>query len=538
VIAAARPSQVPVTQPDDPAEREAEQLAGKIMPRPPARGRPLRSPFAYAPSVVWDALATPSLPLAAHELDAAAGADPSDVQIHEGTKAAESARALNTAAYTVGNHIVLSAAYSRLQGREAGTRLLAHELAHVTQQARTPARPVLVQRLPVPPKSDDPFDPFKKVLEEEERAARRRTPPPPPPVPVTPGDPAEQFRLFDVSGTELWERPDVKSTMESLAEQVEAHEAKARPGKVTHTKIAMLNYWDERFTLSVEYILAKRDTTPDPTLAKHPSVPAQKATLHELQREEAKLAASFTGEALIAQVTTLRATFRNKWEGKVDHAVKRFLQLAQSEAEFIAGEEHFPPPFVIGLPAGLEKMVTPAQAPGQVEKTSKPVTESVVHLMKKVQELSGDAAVAENYGGHAKANPHVSDSSIGEYSFDVHPKKPHFNPDTGFYDRDEVIKYFEAVERASQDLKIEWLAYYNDIEVIKRFNKAVGKGRIGFSGGGGHGTYHHGPEPYILHIHFNIMPKDLADKFFTTRDLLDRAHKIFEAFLADAGALF
>lgn len=538
-IAAARPSQVPVTQPDDPVERQAEHLADKVAPRSSGPRRPLRSPFAHAPSVVWDALATPPRSLAAHELEAAVGAEPSNVQIHEGPKAAESAQALNTAAYTVGNHVVLSDAYSRLQAREAGKRLIAHELAHVAQHARTSARPLLLQRLPVPPKLQDPFDPFKKVLEEEEQAARRRPPPPAPPVPITPGDRAEQIRVFRVSGEELWDRPDVQSTMKSLAEQVEADEGKIRPGKVIHTKIAMINFWEESFTGSVEYILTKRDTTKDPVSSK--SVTAQTAMLHELQREEAKLQNSTKDhDALVAQVTTLRATFKHKWDEKVDHAVKRFLQLAESQAELLPEQGQLEQPFVFGLPAGLEKTVTFKEAPGQLEAGAKVgVAASVVRFMKAIQQVSGTTAIAENYEHHADQNPHFKDFPVGEYSFDVH-LPIHINPDTGFYDTAAAIKFFEAVEQASNkpDVKVEWMALYNDAEVIKKFNKSVGKARIVFVGGSHGGTFHHGPEPYILHVHFNIMPKDLADKFLTVRHLEAEARKIFEAFLGQSGALF
>ena len=342
--------------------------------------------------------------------------------------------------------------------------------------------------------------------------------------------------MFRVSGTELWERPEVKSKMESLAEQVEADEEKIRPGKVSHTKIAMLNYWEQRFTTSVEYILTKRETMMDPVSRK--SAPAQTAMLHELQREEAKLMASFKDDALMAQVTTLRATFKHKWDEKVDHAVKRFLQLAESQAELIPDEGHVAPPFVFGLPAGLEKTVTSKEAPGQLQAGAQPVAASVVRFMQAIQQESGITAVAENYAHHAKDNPHFSDRSIGEYSFDVHLPDRLIDPGTGFYDPDAAIKYFEAVERASKKLDIEWMALYNDAKVIRKFNTAVGKGRIVFQGGGGGGTYHHGPEPFILHIHFNIMPKDLAATFLATRDLLEKAHKIFEAYLGRTEALF
>jgi hypothetical protein len=60
--------------------------------------------------------------------------------------------------------------------------------------------------------------------------------------------------------------------------------------------------------------------------------------------------------------------------------------------------------------------------------------------------------------------------------------------------------------------------------------ESVGKGRIWFSGGGGEGTFHHGPVPYILHIHFNLMPTDLASNFLVGK-LLVKAHSIFDDFI-------
>jgi hypothetical protein len=61
--------------------------------------------------------------------------DFSNVSIHAGAKAAESARAINAAAYTVGDHVVLGSAPSAAS-RHGGLYSLGHELAHVVQQRR------------------------------------------------------------------------------------------------------------------------------------------------------------------------------------------------------------------------------------------------------------------------------------------------------------------------------------------------------------------------------------------------------------------
>jgi hypothetical protein len=62
----------------------------------------------------------------------------SHVRVHTGGKAAESAQAVNAAAYTVGRDLVFGAGQYAPQ-TSAGRRLLAHELAHTVQQT-CPAR--------------------------------------------------------------------------------------------------------------------------------------------------------------------------------------------------------------------------------------------------------------------------------------------------------------------------------------------------------------------------------------------------------------
>jgi hypothetical protein len=65
------------------------------------------------------------------------GYDFGSVRIHTDTRAADSARAVDAEAYTVGPHVVFGA--GRYQpDSPGGRRLLAHELAHVIQQPATP----------------------------------------------------------------------------------------------------------------------------------------------------------------------------------------------------------------------------------------------------------------------------------------------------------------------------------------------------------------------------------------------------------------
>ena len=89
-----------------------------------------------APPIVHDVLRSPG-----RSLDAATrsfmeprfGHDFSGVQVHTDARAAESARAVNAAAYTVGPHVVFG--HGRYAPHtSAGQRLLAHELTHTIQQ--------------------------------------------------------------------------------------------------------------------------------------------------------------------------------------------------------------------------------------------------------------------------------------------------------------------------------------------------------------------------------------------------------------------
>jgi len=88
-----------ISQPGDQGEQEADRMAEQVM-----RGSKHAQSYDF-----------------------------SQVRIHTDTQAAESARAINAVAYTVGRHIVFgSGQYA--PGTTAGQRLLAHELTHVVQQ--------------------------------------------------------------------------------------------------------------------------------------------------------------------------------------------------------------------------------------------------------------------------------------------------------------------------------------------------------------------------------------------------------------------
>jgi hypothetical protein len=136
----------PASTPDDPYEREADRVAEEVT-RSPAAGV-LRAPTTRTPPPggeippsVRAVLRLPAQPLDAVArafFEARLGHDFGRVRVHTGAQAAQSARAVDALAYTVGRDVVFGAG-QYAPGTPTGDRLLAHELSHVVQQGSTRA---------------------------------------------------------------------------------------------------------------------------------------------------------------------------------------------------------------------------------------------------------------------------------------------------------------------------------------------------------------------------------------------------------------
>lgn len=177
---------------DDPLEREADQVADRVMaassssvslPPPPDGEPPQRAPVvvrracaecaeeedkkvsmvqrktegsaaAAAPGIVHQALHSPGQaidPVTRSFMEARFQADFSGLRVHTGSLADASARAIHARAYTVGGDLVFrNGAYS--PATTQGRWLLAHELAHSMQQgaARTGRLGPVLRRDPAP----------------------------------------------------------------------------------------------------------------------------------------------------------------------------------------------------------------------------------------------------------------------------------------------------------------------------------------------------------------------------------------------------
>jgi hypothetical protein len=302
--------------------------------------------------------------------------------------------------------------------------------------------------------------------------------------------------------------------MQAIAEGAEATEAAKPGGKVEHSVDKLMPYWQQHFVNSVDYILFRR------------SGDHREARLKALHEAEKKLIQANPSD-LISQVEALRAKAAAAWQAEVQTAAQRFLEIAANEAKWATIHQNAVGVKVFGLPESIEGSVKAEDNKETIEfDPRQPITvsPSVVRFMKQlqplVQKITNSRVLAENYPRHELFNPFVGDiTGIGKYSFDIHPGIT-VDDNTGFYEHKKMVEFFKAVDRAAVETKIAWVAFYNDFEVAKEVNENLGKMHVGFSGGGGPktgnpgpGSFHHGPAPYILHVHFNIMPIDLKEQF-------------------------
>ncbi|MFY9553195.1 MAG: DUF4157 domain-containing protein [Blastocatellia bacterium] len=100
---------------------------------------------AGVPAIVPEVLRSPGQPLDTTTrafMEPRFGHDFSNVRVHTDARAAESAKAVNALAYSVGNNVVFGAGRFA-PSTQSGRRLLAHELTHTLQQKGTALQPSL-----------------------------------------------------------------------------------------------------------------------------------------------------------------------------------------------------------------------------------------------------------------------------------------------------------------------------------------------------------------------------------------------------------
>lgn len=136
---------------NDPLEQEADQVAEQVMASPLNSAINVTPPRIQrfsgqasdaantAPASVDHVLTgsgRPIEPTLRHDMEQRFGHDFSQVRVHTGGTAEQSARDVNAQAYTAGHNIVFGAGRFA-PGSQEGRRLIAHELTHVVQQSRS-----------------------------------------------------------------------------------------------------------------------------------------------------------------------------------------------------------------------------------------------------------------------------------------------------------------------------------------------------------------------------------------------------------------
>lgn len=155
---------------NDPLEQEADRVADQVLEASSHSSFSSATPSIQrfmdqatgnldaAPPSVDQVLSGSGKPLDSalqHNMEQRFGHDFSQVRVHTGLAAEQSARDVNAHAYTVGQNIVFGADRF-VPGSHEGQRLLAHELTHVIQQSGSDRVCVgqsnVVQRQPAPPR--------------------------------------------------------------------------------------------------------------------------------------------------------------------------------------------------------------------------------------------------------------------------------------------------------------------------------------------------------------------------------------------------
>jgi hypothetical protein len=354
-----------------------------------------------------------------------------------------------------------------------------------------------------------PRDAVRKALREAAANPQQN------PEPIIPGDRIQQRHAIPtVDSNELWLLPRIQERMSAVAAETEARErVNVGPrGEVKRTAKALMEYWAVKFGDSVHYILHLRGGG------------LRGERLRRLRVDEAALVKAAPAD-LVERIEALRRLHQQRWQEEVDRTADRFAIVASNEAQFATIRQNAKPIAIYGLPEDFEGTVELTDHPDTLVqgKDARPTSPSVVVFMKEMQKQTGTKVLAGNYDRHERYSPHVGNAEeVGKYSFDVDPGAWIKMSSEGFYDREKLVKFFLAVERAASVTQIAWMAFYNDFAVAKEVNETLGKQRIHFSGAGGgagmEGSIHHGPSPYILHIHFNIMPNALAGQYFIGKE--------------------
>jgi hypothetical protein len=116
------------------------------------------------------------------------------------------------------------------------------------------------------------------------------------------------------------------------------------------------------------------------------------------------------------------------------------------------------------------------------------IGDSVVRFIRELKEVA--ALDAYTYQGHGGAG-------WGRNVVDVEPRIA--RDDRGYYDLAGLTRFGDRVEQVAQTERLRWMALYTDFDAAKSINERIGERRVHFQ-------WEHGPHPYVLHVHFYVVP--------------------------------
>jgi hypothetical protein len=169
-------------------------------------------------------------------------------------------------------------------------------------------------------------------------------------------------------------------------------------------------------------------------------------------------------------------------------AVQRFRFMHESQPgvkpayEMERLPDNAEPAFAIDV---LDGLITAGKDEGDLE-----VAESVINFVRELNRISDVPIGASTYRTH----------SWGRYSIDLFPSIK--KDEAGYYDQDAVVNVFRKINDAAETTNVRWRALYTDFDTAKRVNAMLKRIFVNFQ-------WEHGPDPYVLHIHLDIMPRDV-----------------------------
>jgi hypothetical protein len=537
---------------DDPREREADGAADRVlrMPDPGATTQPKRA--AGDSSGTDELLHSTGQPLDSTTrgfMEPRFGHDFSRVKVHADSSAAESAKSVNALAYTVGRNLVFG------EGRYApstneGTRLLAHELAHVVQNegaGRSTGKQLLSRqtfgtaKTTAPPaKNESPGDVFREKLKDEVHVfanagvildwiVSQRT--------LAGGATVTSFQatsLFSDAATMKLIKPAPKSAadLQPALEMLEYYGvitsqgpgswnivlAPLKPGQ-TQQDVNRANFDKNRTDIAAfqKQFETRFDTAGHPIkpIAMQQLLDDKLAGGSKQEKDDEKAAgtnlAAVKGELdeFVAFRKKGRPIFRVATDtpAKIPKGTKTVVQLPVAgstkpvevdDADFdrIEPIRTGASPEVVARRTSIEARVTRAEQTLFNAQGFHRFANEMVWFLGQLNTASAIKFAAGTYPRHGK---------FGEYAADMFPV---INEDTrGFYEVVNAEKFVDAINTVAEAGhpnwgKFAWQIVYNDTVLQTTINAKYGARMSS--------APHHGPSPDKLHMHLDIRPLDVV----------------------------